>query len=182
MPFGFAHQQVHVLRHDHISGDVEAVLPPRPFQRDFKQVFGMCTGQQRLTAIATEGHEVQITGLLVSLESPRHGGSINDPLPASLRCSIQSPVTESVTSDDPPTQAKKAWVGHPHPDGGVGHPPLLLLVVLLETLSRDGKYLTQPKEGWVGHPVEPKPVPRTNPEGKSAPPISSHPNQVRARA
>src|SRR5271165_5205602 len=67
---------------------------------------------------------------VVSLESPRHGGSINDPLPASLRCSIQSPVTESVTSDAPPTQAREAWVGHPaclsHPSkGSLGGAPAL---------------------------------------------------------
>jgi hypothetical protein len=75
-----SHQQMHMFRHDHVSGDVEAVLPARLFQREFEQALGLCGRQERLTPITTEGHEVQITGFLVPLQSPRHAGSINDSL------------------------------------------------------------------------------------------------------
>ena len=68
----FADQQMHVLRHDHVAGNVEIVEDTTEFQRDFKLMHGARAGQQWLAAIATEGYEVQIVSFLMALQSARH--------------------------------------------------------------------------------------------------------------
>ena len=62
-PLWLTEQQMHVLRHNHISGDLKAVLATHSFQRGLKQALRVGCRQKRLTPIAAEGHEVQITGL-----------------------------------------------------------------------------------------------------------------------
>ena len=72
-----ADQQMNVFRHDHIAGDVKAVLAAGLFQRLLKQALGQGAGQPRLPTIAAEGDEVQVARLLVPLQSPRHERSIH---------------------------------------------------------------------------------------------------------
>ena len=65
-------QQMNMLRHDDISGDVEAVLAACLLQRELETSLGMWRSQEWLPAITTEGHEVQVSSLLIPLQSPRH--------------------------------------------------------------------------------------------------------------
>ena len=46
------------------------------FQRCYKRVARLWVGQQRSPAITTEGNEMYVTCLLISLQSPRHGNEI----------------------------------------------------------------------------------------------------------
>ena len=48
------------------------VVSTRTFRSKIQQTFGMCRAQQWLTTVATEGHKVQITDLLMTLQSPGH--------------------------------------------------------------------------------------------------------------
>jgi hypothetical protein len=63
---------MHVLRHDHVAGDVEIVEDATQFQRDFKLMHCARAGQQRFAVITTESDEVQIASFLMALQSARH--------------------------------------------------------------------------------------------------------------
>jgi len=66
-----AHQQMHVLGHHNVSVDEEAVIDSRCFQGCLEHLGRSSSEQKRLTPIASEGHEVEATGLLVRFQSPR---------------------------------------------------------------------------------------------------------------
>jgi hypothetical protein len=63
---GLVYQQMHVLRHDHITGDNKAIARADPLQRIFKQFHGGDRGQLRAAPIATEGEEVELACLLIT--------------------------------------------------------------------------------------------------------------------
>ena len=63
---------MHVLGHDHIATNEKLVLLANALQRLLEDAPASRCTQLRLPAIATEGDEVQIAGLLESFESPRH--------------------------------------------------------------------------------------------------------------
>ena len=71
-----AEQQVEVLGHDDVAGDVEAVPSANLFESEFEDVPGVRSGQQRGAVIATTGDEVEAVRLLESLECPGNGGRI----------------------------------------------------------------------------------------------------------
>src|SRR5271165_4502884 len=54
----FAHQQMHVFGHHHVTGDIESVANSAPFQRAFKQMHRLPARKQRLAPIATERNKV----------------------------------------------------------------------------------------------------------------------------
>ncbi len=63
---GFTDQQMHVLRHDHITGDGKEIPQANALQRIFKKLHGGDRGQIGPAAIATEGEEVELPGLLIT--------------------------------------------------------------------------------------------------------------------
>ncbi len=65
-------QQMNMLRHDDISGNVETVPFPRVFEGLLKDVSGVRRAQTWRTPIAAKRHEMQAAGFLVSLEAPGH--------------------------------------------------------------------------------------------------------------
>jgi len=67
-----AQQQMHVLGHNHKSGQVESVPTTYSFQRDNECVACSLASQQRRAAITTERNEMNVTSLLVSPKSPWH--------------------------------------------------------------------------------------------------------------
>jgi len=71
-PFWFAHQQMNMFRHYHVSDHQKAVPAAHSFEGVFKSIARFRSSQQRRSPIATEGDEVQITGLLKSHKPMRH--------------------------------------------------------------------------------------------------------------
>jgi hypothetical protein len=67
------HQQVNMLRHDHISRNVESILLPRPLQSLLEDVPGSWPPQPSLAPVAAKREKVQTARFLKSLETPRHG-------------------------------------------------------------------------------------------------------------
>ena len=67
-PLRFGDQQMNVLRHHHISGDVEPVPLPRSFESSFEDVASRRRTQTRRTPVATKPEKVQTPRLLKSLE------------------------------------------------------------------------------------------------------------------
>jgi hypothetical protein len=65
-----------MFRHDNVAGHEETITDARLFQRCLEQILGLRWGQQWLPLIATEGHEVQLSRLLKSLQSPGHDQKI----------------------------------------------------------------------------------------------------------
>src|SRR5579863_5122137 len=60
-------QQMNVLRHDHISGDVKAVPLAGIFEGFLKYVAGVRGGQSGRASVATECNEMEAARFLVSL-------------------------------------------------------------------------------------------------------------------
>jgi hypothetical protein len=72
----FAHQQMYVLRHHHVSHYYPAIASPYPFQHLEEQVPTLRDRQQRLPPIATEGDEVQVVSTMPAFQAPRHASRI----------------------------------------------------------------------------------------------------------
>src|SRR5262249_8883535 len=64
--FRLANQQMYMLRHDDISADIESVALTNPFESPLDHELGLGRGQERQTAVAAEGYEVQMTSLLIA--------------------------------------------------------------------------------------------------------------------
>jgi hypothetical protein len=64
---------VDVLRHDDLGSDTEAVLFAGLFEDYLNDVLGGVGLKEGLTAVTAEGDEVEISGLLVTLEARWHG-------------------------------------------------------------------------------------------------------------
>jgi len=67
-----AHKQMHVFRHDDISRDKELITEPRSFESNLEEVSATMKAEQRLAPVAAEGDEVEVTCVLVALETPWH--------------------------------------------------------------------------------------------------------------
>jgi hypothetical protein len=65
---------VYMLGHDHIAGDDEVIALANPLQRGFEKLARMCGAEIGQPVITTESQEMEVTGLLVSDESPGHWG------------------------------------------------------------------------------------------------------------
>jgi hypothetical protein len=61
-----------MLGHHHIADHVEATPHAHSFQRPDKRMAGLLSVQQRSAMITAEGDEMQLSGLLVPLQTPRH--------------------------------------------------------------------------------------------------------------
>lgn len=64
---GLSQEQMDVLRHDHISGNIKAVPLACIFESFLKYVAGVRGGQSGRAGIATEGDEMEAACFLVSL-------------------------------------------------------------------------------------------------------------------
>jgi len=62
-----------MLRHDHVAGDEETVALAGLFQGAFKDLARLGVDQARLSAVTTEGDEVEVAGLVKALQSPGQG-------------------------------------------------------------------------------------------------------------
>jgi hypothetical protein len=67
---------MHVFGHDDESGHVEPVPAAYFFQRHNKGVADVRGSQRWRAVITTGGNEMDVTRLLISLQSPRHGDEI----------------------------------------------------------------------------------------------------------
>ncbi len=68
----FAEQQVHMLRHDHISVDLKVEGVPYALQGRLKDSSACVGGEQRAAMVAAEGDEVTLTTVLEPCQSPWH--------------------------------------------------------------------------------------------------------------
>jgi hypothetical protein len=66
-----------MLGHNHVPNDNELIAPSDLFQDFEKQIATLRRAQQRLTPITTASDKVQVSGAVVSLETPRHGERID---------------------------------------------------------------------------------------------------------
>ena len=71
--FRLGDQQMNVLGHDYISGDVEAIPFSRLFQILLEEIPSARRAQARLAPIGTKSEKVQTARFLKSLETPWHG-------------------------------------------------------------------------------------------------------------
>jgi hypothetical protein len=67
---------MNMLGHYHVASDEPPVPAPHPLQRLLEDPARRRCGQKRLAAITTEGDEMQITTLLITLEPVRHERTI----------------------------------------------------------------------------------------------------------
>ena len=72
IPLRFAEQQVHMLRHDHISVDLKVEGVPYALQGRLKDSSSCVGGEQRAAMVAAEGDEVTLTTVLEPRQSPWH--------------------------------------------------------------------------------------------------------------
>ncbi len=70
---GFAEKEMDVLGHDDVAEDFEVVAFAGEFQGVEEDVFRGRGGEVGFAAVTTEGHEVVVALVLVSLEAQRHG-------------------------------------------------------------------------------------------------------------
>jgi hypothetical protein len=56
-----------VLGHEDVGGDAKALLPSDLFKYGVESVFRVFRGEEGLTAVTTEGDEVEVFGLLETL-------------------------------------------------------------------------------------------------------------------
>jgi hypothetical protein len=74
------HDQVEVFRHDDIGVDAGVMTRTGLLESLLDEGFGVWIGEEWKAAITTEGNEVERFGLLISLETERHGMSVVDDL------------------------------------------------------------------------------------------------------
>jgi hypothetical protein len=68
---------VYVLGHDDVANDAEAVGDPRLFQHAQREVTPPRETKEWTASITTEGDEVEMSFAVVTLEIPRHRGSLS---------------------------------------------------------------------------------------------------------
>jgi len=91
-----------MLRHDHVTNNEEIVPAAHALEGEFEDLASLRRAQQLSSTVAGEVDEMQVTGLLKTLQSPGHGQnfiSIADEL--------------SMTKTTPPPSAKSARKGGP---------------------------------------------------------------------
>jgi hypothetical protein len=69
----WATRQVNVLGHDDVTEEFELIVSAGTFERVEKDISGGSSVEVGIAVVATEGDEVVVTFLLVSLEAQRHG-------------------------------------------------------------------------------------------------------------
>ena len=70
---GLAHQQVYMLRHDHVSVNPQGEAAARAFQYLDQQIVDSRGIEIGPPVVAGKGHEVRLCGLLKASEATRHG-------------------------------------------------------------------------------------------------------------
>ena len=63
---------MHVLRHNYVSDQPETVPAAHCFENLDKYVARLRFREQRFAVMATEGYKMELAGLLIALQSPRH--------------------------------------------------------------------------------------------------------------
>ena len=70
--FWFVHQQMNMLGHDDVSDDDEFVALPDAFESRFEEVACLCGTEIRLAAETTESDEVEVSGVMETVEALGH--------------------------------------------------------------------------------------------------------------
>jgi hypothetical protein len=78
---GFVDQQMNMLRHDHVSINAHGEAAAHVLQTQNKQVIGMGRAKVALSAVATEGEEVGLPGLLETSQTAGHKKTYTRPAP-----------------------------------------------------------------------------------------------------
>ena len=69
----FAHEQVNVLGHDDVTEEFKLIMSAGTFERVEEDVSGVLGVEVGFAVVATEGNEMVVALLLISLEPERHG-------------------------------------------------------------------------------------------------------------
>ncbi len=69
----FAHEQVNVLGHDDVTEEFKLIMSAGTFERVEEDVSGVLGVEVGFAIVATEGDEMVVALLLISLEPERHG-------------------------------------------------------------------------------------------------------------
>ena len=62
-----------MLRHDDIPENIEFVMPACLFEGALTAIAGLGSAEVGFPTITTEGEEVKIASVLITMEGPRHG-------------------------------------------------------------------------------------------------------------
>jgi hypothetical protein len=72
-PLGFGHEEMDMLRHDDVPEDTEFVMLACLFEGALTAIAGLGSAEVRFPTITTEGEEVKVASVLITMEAPRHG-------------------------------------------------------------------------------------------------------------
>src|SRR5260370_25288201 len=82
---------MHMLGHDYVSDQPEAIPAAHDFKCPHKHVARLRVGEEWVAVIATESYKMELAGLLIALQSPGHGGRLSWSVVVSLlRLNISS--------------------------------------------------------------------------------------------
>jgi len=110
-----ANQKVNMLRHQHVSGDDEAVPLPHRLKFAFEDTPRRLAFQERLPSITTKGDEMEAAGLLVAHKPFGHDGrSLNPIQPARVRG--RPPFARKKAKDGAPALYRQVKGGAPGKD------------------------------------------------------------------
>src|SRR5258708_36909207 len=84
---------MNVFRHHDVSVNAKLETPPHPFQRSLEHSLLRVCRKQRATMVAAERHEMTVSGLVKTLQSPWHGRSL---------CLHKSPLKPKTGLNGPP--------------------------------------------------------------------------------
>jgi len=90
-------EEMNMLRHENISGNMETLFSAGLLKEPFAYILGGACFKERLTTIATEGDEMEVSRLLITLEARWHSCAKSVPFP-------------------PFAQKTVRRMGHPHPN------------------------------------------------------------------
>jgi len=93
LPLRFAHQNMNVFRHHDVSVNAKLETSPHSFQRSLEHSPLRVCRKQRATMVAAECHEMTVSGLVKTLQSPRHRRSL---------CLHKSPLKPKTGLNGPP--------------------------------------------------------------------------------
>jgi hypothetical protein len=76
LPVGLGYKKMDVVRHEDVAEDVEEVFPAGLFKDSLEGVTGFRGFEDVGVAVATDGNEVEVAGVLAAVEAFWHGMSL----------------------------------------------------------------------------------------------------------
>src|SRR5581483_6773064 len=121
LPSGLPHQQMDMLRHNHISNDHQLIFLANSFQRTQKKITSCRQSQEWQATVTTESDEMKVTSAIETFEPAWHWGSLPTPfsshnkfVPTRAGRASGAPQAEiKLRAPEPgsPVRVSRDWVG-----------------------------------------------------------------------